>query len=457
MKLQVLFALTFSGTVFAAFPRPSKRARAVQTTTTTTPCIGPSYLGPTDDPDEWVFPFPVAIGVHIVGISTRGRLMEQYDMNKVSRTYGNDVVSILREHHTLDERLDIFTPQTSSGEMKEITPFGELRLGSIVAQTGEGIIFNLPQVPELLIKYQANCLELSDNYADDDSVVHPLILDSAYGAQAGRHNVGMDVVFVSPPARMCPTATGKCAFAGLSEIQYEGCRQEGGSIRYILMKRSLGITLDTFRVAYGGSLPFNVAMNVGATTVELLQNLHLNASIIHGDIHENNIMVECMGNTTDYLALTLIDFGRANRVVRYPESTRLRGPVYSHFMHTQWQIDGHYWAPRDDVLKTIHMIARLVYDPEQYVLIEAGYERRGYDAQKQFKTRENVFAPTIPWDPTARLDIVDDLAIDDTNKERIRENLARILEMVRGLNSTNQPIPYESIRQAFLECSELSS
>lgn len=123
--------------------------------------------------------------------------------------------------------------------------------------------------------------------------------------------------------------------------------------------------------------------------MNMLRQLHTEAKIVHGDIHVENVFIEIIQETR--FVLKFIDFGRAGRVVSpWPDRLRLTNSNMRHYMYTQWMIDGHYWAPRDDVMKTIQMLAQLMNDCFEYQAIERYHMNSGYLAQRDFKMNHDI-------------------------------------------------------------------
>ena len=429
-----------------------KRPRVPITTTSTTTTPDAVDIAAT-----WSFPFPVAIGVNITGITYRNRLIEQYDLPRVAATYGIDSIRILESQMALDHRHDLFTPSTEFVELAEYTPFGELEVGELIARSSESTVFTLPGMPDLLIKFQTNCYEVLHNHEVGDAVVHPLIFDQWYGMEAAAQNLALTPVFVSPPAPLCPTMTGICNFPGISSFEYQVCQGAGASVRYMLIRKSKGHSLRVSAIRMGGVMPFKLVMNVGAAMMELLERLHLDANIVHGDIYENNVFFEPIDSAGNY-ELRLIDFGRASRLVSDIPNTPTRqrnGRI--HFLYTQWMIDGYQWAPRDDVMKMIQMLNHLLHTPNEYIQIEQHYMEMGYEAQKEFKMNGDLFSPIVPWGPERRLDAVEPLPVTEEVKGLIRRELEHILRMVRGLQNPNSVVPYDALREAFRNCADWSS
>ena len=434
-----------------------KRRRLVDedesiTTTTTTTTSVPSQISD----DDWEFPHAVAIGLSITGISPRGRYIEEYKFEKVAATYGNDTIRILQEQQDLDERNDMFTPSFQSETGKFLTPYGEMTINGRIARSSESTIFTIKEDKNLLVKFQANCLEIRDNYAVDDAVVHPLIFDYWYGRDVAARQAAMEPLFLSPPTGLCETMNGVCDFDDMDEDDMDECKEAGGSIRFMLIRKSAGNSLaHVASQTKSGAIPFHTVMHIGLGMMQVLEQLHVHAKTVHGDIYEKNVLLEPIGENIYHLKL--IDFGRASRVMTpYPESARQAYTGCDHFMFTQWMIDGHYWTPRDDLIKTIQMLTHLMYNSYSYQSIEKFYMHEGYEAQKKFKTEGDLFAPIAPWDHTQRLDVVSRLNVTEANKFQIKKELATILDIVRGLNSTNSVIPYSVLRDCFRRCSALA-
>ena len=188
----------------------------------------------------------------------------------------------------------------------------------------------------------------------------------------------------------------------------------------------------------------------------ILQKLHVEAKIVHGDIHAENVFLEPLG-VEERFGVKFIDFGRASRVAPvWPEQPRVdRNELHPPYQFTQWMNDGYHWTQRDDVMKTIQMLTHLMYNEYEYIRIEKYYMQMGNVAQKEFKMNHDLFFPITPWNQTNRLDAVAPSEIPEENKIQIRTELAHILELVRGLNSTNSVIPYAELRDSFRRCSQL--
>ena len=480
----LLIGQTLAGAPDGSSPRrPYKRGRfteeettlisgttttQVPTTTTEVPSTAASFSpNPvTNLPEDVAFPFPVAVGVNIIGITGRGRLIEEYNAADLVRTYGEDAVRIVTEQIEKDRRHDLFTPRTLRNIAKVYTPLGEIEFGPLLTQSDQTAVFEIAEYPELLIQFEANCGELSRNHMVGDTVVNSLIFSAYYGKDAANIRVAAEPIFVSPPAPLCQTMTGMCSFMGPQTDEYNLCRQQGGSLRYMLIPRPNGVPLSRFtskrRVQLPheqrGRLPFHLAMKFGALMIEALRKLHLEARVVHGAIDDDNWIVSGDEISGQFI-LTLRGFESSMRLdTNLSETPRIIKPEYTSTQQaTQWMIDGHWTAPRDDVMRAIVTVSEHMNHPHDFEAIEEMYAEMGYEELKYFKMQSNIFAPVNPWDPTEFLDVISPLRVTEANKLAIRQELANILVMVRGLVSTNSVIPYEALITSFRRCEDLAT
>ena len=447
LVLFVQAAITFVGS--SSSRKPLKRLRTAEDQDTDAP----------NPLESWKFPLPVALGVNITGLSAQYRLIEQYDYERIAATFGVETIPTLRLQRALDHRHDFFTPSTRTENMSENTPYGKLTVGDMVSQSTQSAVFTLVELPDLLIKYETNCLEVLYNHLIDHPVVHPLIFDHLYGTEAASWELSLSPLFVSPPTVLCPNKKRICSFGGISTSEYDLCLSKGASVRYMLFQKPKGQSLREAATNMGGVMPFRTVMLVGVAMMELLKSLHLDAQIVHGTVSENNVYFEPVASKPiGNYELRLLDYGRAARIVdSFQESPTIRNNGRDHFLYTQWMIDGYQLAPRDDVMKTIQMLTHLMHDPAEYRPIEEHYMRLGYEAQHGFKMELDIFFPVVPWNPGQRLDALDSLTINNTVKGRIRRELSSILEIVRSLRSPNAEVPYDSLRAAFYKCANLTT
>ena len=282
MKLMYYY-FTFVG---ASLPTDGSHERRGVTSSKPLTTMAPTSVVATESVSRsggW--PFVVVPGLNVTGLSSRGRMIESYDLEHVGRTYGDHAADLVQNQIRLDEYYDRYTPWTKQYGKIQNTPHGELVIGERIAQSKESTIYTLVNYPEFLIKYQANCYDIWGRPDRNDTVVHPLILDFWYGKDAAIKHVSMEPIFLSPPARPCPSMTGICRFDGQMSLEdFQHCRDYGGSIRYMIIRKSRGVSLATLRFRNGkGKLPFKLVMDIGAVMMDRLRDLHTEALVVHGD------------------------------------------------------------------------------------------------------------------------------------------------------------------------------
>ena len=431
------------------------------TTTTTMPPIVSTFASASDYYSSLRSNIPISVsnGVRVVGITERGRVIEEYDLDRVEGTFGNVTAQFVQKQIELDQLHDLFAPFASLNRSTIYTPFGELTIGGRIWSYGSlGITFSLPEIPGMVVKFGSNCDEIRLGKISGDAVVHPLMIDRMYGGRAGASELSAQRFFLSPPGPLCETKTGICEFLDMSDSQFNRCRNEGGTLRYMLLSDQPSLTsfrflanLQTNRV-----LPFAAAMAIGSSLMGLLENLHTKLRIVHGDIGENSVHYTRLpgGN----MVLKFVEFDKATHLV----SNIAEGPGHAIPQHmtfytdTQWMIDGYKLAPRDDVMRALNMVLGLLH-PYTYFKIEKYHWKAGYESFKNFQMNSDLFNPILPWDTTKRLDPLSTLAVSENNKAGIRDIFANILTMVRGLNSTNSVIPYRELRDSFVACRHLAT
>ena len=425
---------------------------SMDTTTSSPTTTLPAPTGRKSILNSHALPYMVVPGVNITNITARGRFVESYDFEVIHAISGQDDI---RSQQAEDELNDMYTPATGAYMRKISTPFGELTLDQRIARSTLATVYTLRERPDLLAKFQADCDEILSFSIPSDPFAHPLIYDYRYGREAARRNLSMEPVFLSPPAALCPVMEGVCGFDGISIPEFDECRSTGGSLRFMLIKKSTGFSLDSTASRFGGRIPFEYTMSIGATMMQMLRRLHTEARVVHGDIHDGNVFIQV--NADGQYGLKFIDFGKASRVVDpWPETPRIIDPDLIHYMYTQWIIEGHYTTPRDDVMKTIQMLAQLMHNSFIYRAMEKQYMRAGRLVQRQFKMQHDIFSPEVPWNGFRRFDVIKDLPVSEDNKLEIRRELADVLRIVRGLNSTNSVIPYDSLMESFRRCKHLA-
>ena len=104
-----------------------------------------------------------------------------------------------------------------------------------------------------------------------------------------------------------------------------------------------------------GKLRPLVAHNLAASLLEVLQRLHVDAKVVHGDIHIANVVALADGG------VFLIDFGRSEQITE-DEAFQLARPgkVTPHEVFSPWELRGHLPGKRDDVFRALLVLSYML-------------------------------------------------------------------------------------------------
>jgi serine/threonine protein kinase len=390
--------------------------------------------------------------VYNMGITVSGRIVEAYNATVVTNHYGPWLTSMLVLLTEKDKNTTRYIPNTSFAR-NETTHVGLLHLGHSLAVSKQSVLYTIKEHPGMLLKYQANCIELDfQRGLIEKPFLHPSVVEFAFTRRAFRFGLAPNVVGLSPPTQLCERKEGKCRFQ-MSDYDFDACKADlNSSFRYMIMERVGGMDLYSYKFEYPNeTLPFEVGMMIGEHLVHLLENLHNRAKIVHGDIHSANIMIESID--ADSVSMKFIDFARSFENVERP-TKKFRSSFWSsHQLYSPWELAGHYPAPRDDVYRAIELIARLINPPEYTDFLDfvTGVD---YRAIMAWKTKKNIFGiPKTTSSPIGPFDPVDRLKIDVAKKEKINSLLVQILSFVREMKDDVNAVPrYAEITDAFRQC-----
>lgn len=345
-------------------------------------------------------------------------------------------------YHRSADSVSLTVP--SSDFWSEDTELGKITFRRRLHSGFASLVFQIDEHPDLVIKYRVDdCL---GGYSD---VVHPLVGEYNYMRNASLAGLAPRPIFLSASSTLCESKEGKCEFA-MSESHYKFCRDANAMIRYMIMEKAHGVSLHEFRRTRfpEGKMGLRNALNIGATLIDMIGRLHLEAKVVHGDIHSPNIMIS-MDPKTEIPHLALIDFGRA---FTYPDRDMNESSNHtsSHFLasKTHWQIQGFSTAPRDDVLKALQTTAQIMH-PFDFFDFENTLTRMGELSLLNWKMKANWFTAS-PFDSVAEL-----VGVSDTIKIELRTRLLNVLNRVRELG-INEPIPYRDIADELRQCASLA-
>ena len=319
----------------------------------------------------------------------------------------------------IDEGHDDYTPMLNNEHIEIIPELGELVLGERLTRTTSSTVFLLTSHPELVIKFQSNCDQL-------DAAVHPLLTDFWLSREAGRVNASAKAVFVSPAASLMGAAGRKVDFTMADHTQ-RNCASRGGVVRFMVMER-----LDACLDRHSPEPHMERAVLAGAQTIALLERLH-RAGIFHGDIHTGNV---CLSRSAPG-QLRLIDFGQGGFVDS--ESDELSpSDWWPHELLTAWQLLGFPHARRDDIYRTVEIVARLAVGSSMW----AQPHMWAWTNEAKLLDWKQHGSPFVTPVVNAA-DVIPGLPIH--MRSEVGELLDAIVAKARALVSVTTPIPYDSI------------
>ncbi len=209
-----------------------------------------------------------------------------------------------------------------------------------------------------------------------------------------------------------------------------------------------GTNLFSYKRSFANAtVPIHQALLIGEKLIEMVETLHSEAGIIHGDIHGSNIMV----TESDYgksVSLRFVDFGRST-VHGHKSELRIHKRFWTtHKFFSPWEILGYTTAARDDVMNAVQVIARLMF-PLEYEDDEVSASKSGGEEILRWKLGTNFF--NYPkYDPLSGLP-----GMTESQKADVRFHLDLIVYLVQDMTDINSVPPYVAIRNALREAREI--
>ena len=362
--------------------------------------------------------------------------------------------AILANQTAADQRNDLYTPLEDYPEdrLEELTPFGILKLGEPLYKGYESVVYTVENRPDLIIKYQAMCHDLGK------PMLHPLVTDFWYSKKANQLGIAPEPLFLSPPAQLCDVLSRernkKFPFT-IPEKNLNSCLEQGGIVRYMILRRSEGLNLHQFRRRHfpNGIVPMKTAASILILIIRALSVLHDSGKIVHGDIHLGNILMDPVAPGSSQYRVLLIDFGRAMMDDRSLTNDRVNKPgEWNHQLCSPWQVDGRAWSRRDDVYKAVHGFAALINPTQFYIREHWMLKRMRIRDQVQMKKERFMFFMAHPvveneirydsdFDP-----ILNTASGDFTRLIQIEDELRQIQSLVTfALDDINASISYDEL------------
>ena len=280
--------------------------------------------------------------------------------------------------------------------------------------------------PEVILKYELNCDTLKS--------VHPLVREAVILKRIADFDISMKFLYLSSPIKFQLPLTPKTAVK-LDIGSIERCAAvEHSSVRVMALERA-DRSLDQ---PSRDGVPVTEALEKTVRVLQLLERLHA-LDIVHGDIHPGNIVVRRSKSGGE---LRLIDFGKSffnSDFVGKPEFERSEF-AYVHCFYSPWNLKGARFGFRDDLFKTMHVLAVLLMgDP--FVDHCLSLDKDG-PAMYAFKNEGYYFAnPANGHDPIGSI-----AGVSEENRSLIRSNLEMAMEIARNQPHVDAPAPLSDVR-----------
>ena len=328
------------------------------------------------------------------------------------------------ERIRLDEA-DSFSPSLNDLE-NQLTPLGNIALNKRTIQCAtETSTIHFFKINEDLnvIKFQTDCLE-------EFTTIHPLMIDYWFLEYLEPFNIAPKPKFLSPPSVLQgPVRTTKTAFQMERDV-FLGCLFYGATVRYAIMTKQ-GNDLHTYMIKQpGGRVPIGDALRLGVQLLHLLEKLHEEAGVIHGDIHTGNVVID-NSNT-----LQLIDFARSKFVSSTLNDERVREPMeWVDALLSVWETDGYPPGRRDDVFRALLAIIITINGHSFYEYLSSDLTRA-----HTIKSEENMYFSAPQFNPLA------ELRLPETERKSVEGHLGKSLEISRNVPLRSQTPQYQLIR-----------
>ena len=206
-------------------------------------------------------------------------------------------------------------------------------------------LWSVTNRPDILIKYQI--------YAPDEYPVyfHSLSREYYFLDWIEHLRISPKVFYLSGPSRVGARATTsrKCSAVAMTDIEWTK-EAVGREVRFMVMEKVPGLSLYEYQEQR--RFTEKSAAHFGKKIMNILRILHDETNIVHGDIHMGNWMYEPVGQL-----VKLIDFGSARFVT---SNIAPREPRSKHVLWSPWEHEGSYAQRRDDVFRTVFILAELV-------------------------------------------------------------------------------------------------
>ncbi len=273
------------------------------------------------------------------------------------------IKSLLIQQALVDQKYDECTPRLDEPFEEVRNPSGVLhrfRLDKRIARGSNTLVFYMNQedagTTARIVKYQSNCFELES--------IQALLRDFWFLRIVEPLDVALRAFFLSPPAKFPLEVSEKSDFRMTFEEREECAARPESNVRFMVMEKGkypLRKFLDYLHEKNDEPFRFKQAFKVGRALVENLQVLH-NHGIVHGDIHMGNAVM-----SKDNF-VRLIDFGAAffEKERELLPAVQRENMTDTNCLHSHWNYEGYRKSMRDDVYRSMLVVALLANGPELY-------------------------------------------------------------------------------------------
>ena len=305
-------------------------------------------------------------------------------------------------------------------------------------------------------------VKFANSLSGDASMMEPLVNDYKFRSFINDTAISVPVYFLSPPTVLRDVASLPDHLATEAVVAHPA-RVAGVRARFVLQgthSSTLEVMAENAGFLADPIDRIKTLLTVTFRALEKLERLH-DRGVVHGGISASSIAVEdevFEVEDLDETEVILIDFEHASFFPDAREGYNGRRGV---LLSSPWQLLGAPAGPRDDVFALIETLAELLSDGHlrrsMATHVHANINALGPDpdiqtvhtmqrrAALQFKAQGAYFSHSIAHATRGRPDI------DPAMAGRADEILERIVNALRGLNSPQDRVPYEAIRNILAE------
>ena len=313
----------------------------------------------------------------------------------------------------------------------------QLRIFMFIARSSDSTVATVVGRPDLVIRYQSNCYELSE--------VHPLMREFWMMSAIADLGFSPKPLFLSPPTKLMELATAKTDFRMPSAFRRACAAEPQSTVRYMVLERT-GVTVESIMDHYAvttGLPPLQEAVTIMVQAIGGIGVIH-KRGIVHGDIDAGALSVTKRAGipTIDFLNLRRSFYLSENRA-GVTRKHRRKPRCWS----THWAMEGNNVGMRDDVLR---------------ILMVGAYMMNGRDWLDYCVALQDNPEAMMEWKREAFLFVVpgregfgSSIAhLSADSQASITQHLMRALTLARSARNAKDAPPHEAIKAELLSVLE---